>query len=396
MKRTYVRVTLALESAWRVGSWDARAANAVEMLIDQLTGGPMVPGTGVAGGLRAAAQENGQGPELFGPEPGDAQAISPWWILGTVVEGAQMRTRRRTKIDRERGAAVPKGLFEMDEAHSGTVRIYFRSEADDPCPFLDLLAGWRPRVGGGRTTGLGRAHVTEITSQTLDLTTRDGVLALLGGGGPVERVEALLGRATPTEARPEQQPVLVTAKVTCPYLAQPEDVQTLTNGSALKGILRSRVEFIARSLGLPCCSKTSEWTGCGTCPVCDAFGSTSRGGVWEFLDAPWTVHQPDQQVVRVAIDRFTGGTRDGALFPQYYAPGVEMELTIMGPRLESEHAWVERSLLHALRDLDDGLVTIGPEGASGYGRVSLSEVEFAGSPVAFDKLPTVRERELAP
>lgn len=241
---------------------------------------------------------------------------------------------------------------------------------------------------------MGRARVSSIRYRTLDLDTRDGVAALLGGDKqtPVARVDALLKRGRDSGTQADREIPLLEAKVSCEFLAQPEEQQASTHGSAWKGILRSRVEFIGRSLGLKVCGYGKEnWTGCGECSVCRAFGSSTGGGKWEFLDSVWEHHEARSRT-RVAIDRFTGGARDGALFTQHYERDVTMTLKIMGPPLDDEEdRWVERALLHALRDLDDQLITIGPEGASGYGMASVEGVRFRGSSVTLNELEPVVE-----
>lgn len=412
MKRTYVRVTIAMSSDWRIGSWDTRSADAVETLIDR-AGQPLVPGTGIAGGLRAALPPH-DAAGLFGPTPtprsapgvrggtqqpgtprttSTAAKASPWWVLGTTVSDAPIQQRRRTAIDRRRGAAARRGMFSVEEVGGGVLTVYFRSEVDDPRPFLDLVAAWRPRIGGGRTTGLGVGQVTAIRYRTVELDTKAGLKALLAtsADSAVGRVDELLDSGADwTVLSTDRQP-LVQAQVRCAFLAQPEERQSKTHGSAWKGILRSRVEYIGRSLGYTVCPVSDDWTGCGSCAVCRAFGSTAAGGAWEFRDSAWQQHEP-HTTTRVAIDRFTGGARDGALFPQYYERDVRMTLVVHGSPIGGEDAWVNRALLHALRDLDDGLITIGPEGASGYGMASLSNVEFDGKPVNLDTIGPISER----
>ena len=161
------------------------------------------------------------------------------------------------------------------------------------------------------------------------------------------------------------------------------------------------VQFIGRSLGMITCPDANEWTGCGTCGVCRAFGSTQRRGMWEFSNSPWlqadTMSRVEESKIktyaRIAIDRFTGGTRNGALFEQRYQPNLTMELKVVGPRLPDEYAWVERALLHAMRDLNDGLITLGGRGAIGFGMVTVQAVEFAGITVDFSRLDPVIERD---
>lgn len=53
MIRTYVRADLKLDGSWHIGSWDSDAANILGTLKDHKEN-PVVPGSGIAGMLRAA------------------------------------------------------------------------------------------------------------------------------------------------------------------------------------------------------------------------------------------------------------------------------------------------------------------------------------------------------
>lgn len=419
MKRTYVRLKLSMESKWRVGSWESQAADVVGVLTDEANKA-VAPGSGIAGALRHAAGADREG--LFGPAPGASRlATSPWWVLGTVVKGAEISQRQRTRIDRKRGSAAEKGLFRAEEVGpSGTeataITVYLRREhesADAKTDIVDPLAaalrGWCPQVGGGKSVGLGRAEIGEVVHVTVDLDQSHDLLKLLNAaGGPVQRVDALLEKGTRLEAAEYQSrstPYL-TAEVKVDFLAVTSSFADRIDGSTWKGLLRSRVEFIGRSLGFEPCGadpqeeavtvaghpagkqKRADGTGCGECEVCRVFGSSQRPGIWQFRDSPWTM-QATHERQRIAIDRFTGGVRHGSLWPQQYVSDVSLALQIDGTAPQPGDDWVRLALLHALRDLDDGLVSVGPEGAAGYGRASVSQVKLAEEPVALNKLDPV-------
>ena len=412
MKRTYVRVTLTMQSGWRVGAWESQAADVVATLTDS-DGHPIVPGSGIAGALRQAAGDKRE--ELFGKDPGSADLVaSPWWVLGTVVGGSTTQERQRTRIDRERGAAAERGLFRAEEVDPGdatspcTVMIYLRREHDGATdvirPLADLLRGWGPRIGGGRSIGMGQATITEVKHRTFNLDDKEPVRDLLmASGSPFRRVDALLDdkqanveRVTGTETKPYLE-----ATLTVGFLAVTDTFADRIHGSTWKGLLRSRVEFIGRSLGYnDVCGadtveqegkqKQADWAGCGKCAVCRVFGSAARPGIWEFTDSPWSGKQVLERQ-RIAIDRFTGGVRDGALWPQLYVKDVGLRLVVNGVAPQPEDDWVRLALLHAVHDLDDGLISVGPEGAAGYGtaRVKKSTVQLAGTNVKLQNLEPV-------
>lgn len=397
-----MRITLKFDTPWRIGSWASKSANAVETLVDGLTNKPLIPGSTIAGGLRAAAPQR---ETAFGPEPGsDAHQVSPWWILGTSVEGATTKPRHRNRIDRERQAAAVNGLFETEEVWGGRLTIYLRGEDVAIEPLLEAVQAWRPTIGAGKSVGMGRAKITGLRYRELDLDDPTTLLEYLQPAQPAQRVENLLrakAREVQVEAPPETP--LIVAKLRCRYLARQDGQACTVHGSQLKGILRSRVEFIARSLEasqppvagpesqVKVCGTESEWIGCGECGVCRAFGSTQAAGALEFQAAEVSPddREPDKRV-RIGIDRFTGGARQGAWFVQEYRTDVDLTLVIRDRRPAMLDSWVQTALLHALRDLDDGLVTVGAEGAVGYGRVKVTDLEVAGKPTSLGDLDPVR------
>ena len=398
MIRTYVRADLKLDGSWHIGSWDSDAANILGTLKDHKEN-PVVPGSGIAGMLRAAFGDSATG--LLGRDPDDAtkddaREISPWWILGTVttVEPPEntpaVATRRRTRIDRRRKASARHGLFDTEEVSGGKVTVYFRADNVDPKPFLKLLAACNPRIGGGRTIGLGAAELTGIRHRTIefgdgnDEETKKAFLEfLMPHSSPIERVEKLLEKGENYEFTSRSRTPILTANMTVDRLAITDRQETRIHGSTMKGILRSRVEFIGRSMGYAICGArdkdTGDWTGCGECAVCAVFGHSGKPGKLEFATAKWTSDQQDsapKERVRIAIDRFTGGTRSGAWFKQQYLENVTWKLEIFGslPAEDDPNGWIRAALLHALRDINDGFVTIGPEGATGYGRARVKHV----------------------
>lgn len=67
----------------------------------------------------------------------------------------------------------------------------------------------------------------------------------------------------------------------------------------------------------------------------------------------------EKVIPHVAIDRFTGGALDGALFSEktVYGPDAHMELHILCPVVEDE--CINRSLQLALEDICKGLLPLG-------------------------------------
>ncbi len=186
-------------------------------------------------------------------------------------------------------------------------------------------------------------------------------------------------------------------------------------GSSLRGVLRSRAEYICRQLAAEqrpiCCNifdtdKESATLFCGrhfellgendenprqipardiyaaSCAVCKIFGSTAMAGRLRIADSePMRVKQT---VIRdhVAIDRFTGGAREGALFQDLcLKEGHQLQMRV---RIINFEIWQLGLLAYVLRDMEQGRVPLGGGVSKGYGSVNASiwnlRVRYASRP----------------
>jgi CRISPR/Cas system CSM-associated protein Csm3 (group 7 of RAMP superfamily) len=189
-------------------------------------------------------------------------------------------------------------------------------------------------------------------------------------------------------------------------------------GSSLRGVLRSQAERIARTLATyaawgddkrtnderkqkfyticPACNpltaktsdavascnsfiktltseerRTLEETGAEEklCLACRLFGSTWNGSRLRVEDAYLLPGTGEQKVMDfLAIDRFTGGGLDGAKFDAVvlWKPHFRTRLF-----LENPEGWELGWLALTLRDLHEGLATVGFGAAKGFGRMSI-------------------------
>jgi CRISPR/Cas system CSM-associated protein Csm3 (group 7 of RAMP superfamily) len=154
----------------------------------------------------------------------------------------------------------------------------------------------------------------------------------------------------------------------------------LVPGSGLKGLLRSRAEFILRSTGAvppPCLDQQ-----CGTCWTCQVFGhgggkDTEPGsvGARSAIRVADAVVQKPEPVRRthIAIDRFTGGVLDGALYEVEALEAGTFTVQVEQLAMLTEERLTEiRAVLRLiLADLDDGIIGIGAGVARGYGSVTV-------------------------
>lgn len=416
MHVTYLRVDLKPTSPFRIGSLTgARNALAVETDID---GRPVVPASGLAGSFRAhigaAAAALHMGRVEAGADGAEFFA-SNLWFLGTALDGlAEKRSRTATAIDRRHRAARKTSSHTVEEVYDASlIKLYLRYEgrADD---ILGLLASWPVLIGGGVSSGLGQARVTGIRHRTLDMTDPADVLARasLSGAGPGAMDSLLDGAANYLEGMHEGDasagglPIEIDAACHIDGLSTPvakRDDESRPEhywfrGTSWKGLLRSRVEYIGRSLGLNVCGVDGKtWDGCGRCTVCDVFGSSATGVArWSFSFTKLSDAAAQRDRTRVSIERFTGGAADARLFPERTLSDDNAKFTVRrlaAEDLEPRHAWVAKALLLALLDLHEGYTGIGGRSATGLGTVTFNTITL-GADFADQQFSSVAETGL--
>ncbi len=166
-------------------------------------------------------------------------------------------------------------------------------------------------------------------------------------------------------------------------------------GSSIKGVWRSWCEKIARTISTEvpplscdplCDNEKSEHFSCSkrleklkkknpnayalSCPICKIFGNTSLGSRIKFSDAILSdqgsrnrLNLPKRD--GIAIDRFTGGVKEGPFSYQYV---LNREFTTK-IQIRNFELWQLGILAFLLRDFEDELVPIGYGKTRGLGKV---------------------------
>ena len=108
------------------------------------------------------------------------------------------------------------------------------------------------------------------------------------------------------------------------------------------------------------------------CLACRLFGSTWNGSRLRVEDAPFKEGAKVEYKVLdfLAIDRFTGGGRDSAKFDALalWKPQFSVRLFLDNPE-----PWELGWLALTLRDLQDGLTTVGFGHAKGFGQCTIED-----------------------
>lgn len=338
-----------------------------------LSGRPIVPGTTLAGLLRALSARMGPGREerLWGSTEG----ASPVLVDDAVIDlgGRGIGTRAGIAIDRHTGAVAHGALYEHAVVPAGA-RLTVRLETDDQeleSDLLDLLGAVRShglRVGRATTRGMGRLVAdTQVAVSRLDLgDAADLVQVVRGRTGRLERV-SLFPRSLPglTDVSIEwtgQLPVLsrdprpagqVDALPLLVEAVDPDGAATghrlALPGSSIKGALRAHAERIVRTVGgsaegqevpfVDLLFGSAKADGSGRRGAVHADDCLSSGRVDPEALAALDPLAADSRVAvttadgrpageilvahHVAIDRWTGGAADRRLFDVAEARGVE-------------------------------------------------------------------------
>lgn len=388
-----------------------------------------IPGTSLAGSLRALGErlDAELTPEMFGDQQGEKSVASLIWCadglvldydgkpaLAKTLAGQECRiecenfVRDHVRIDLDSGAGVDGGKFDSGFVPAGSrFLLEFRCDGWDKelmeqqKAYFDALVGQllagNLTIGGKTGLGYGQYKVLESAYRELDLRTPEGMQAWLDlgrfdlpakvGGSPLVPPEASQPPAgnglegwleIPLDC---DGPVLIGggfshSDADMVFALTPgldyEHGQVIWNpvlpSSSLRGIFRHAVYSVLQALG----AVDSE-------EILNSLFGFIRGdqgqqGKVSFADCALqnsAKKQHYQFVQHVAIDRFTGGTVDGALFSEepYWNEGSQAVLRIQANGLQAHEAAL---FFHALFDLLEGSLAVGSGVNRGNGRLKLS------------------------
>lgn len=427
--RTLIRITLSMDRPWAVGAVpDGRAEIDLPVLIDPRGGkAAYLPATSLVGALREHLSDNAE--HWLGPLPGMAEqatgkrelVASRLWALGTRLLGADKHVLEMvtsTRIDGARAAAAA-GSLRVEQsvgvkADAG-VDWYLQADENVPDSLLDALSSWQPFIGRRRSSGLGRCHVNAVQAVTVDLDDADhltwwlaGRHEWLGGAGAVPETATVAERGGPG-LRPSSMLVLDWRVVEplavgtgeSPWGADSSERAfrlragvPVIPGTAWKGVFRHRVEFILSACGADMATRTrivGRLFGEAAVQRHSSGVSTGGRGMLRFLDTAIRgangPKPPEVKRTHVAIDRLTGGARDGLLFTvRAIDEGAKTRTQIESDsKLETP---IHTLLRHVARDIDDALVGVGGMTSRGYGTLRLTNRNFLDGlkPVDVDAL----------
>ncbi|GAB4180041.1 MAG: RAMP superfamily CRISPR-associated protein [Roseiflexaceae bacterium] len=409
-RRLVVHGELILASPAHFGTGERGDLTDMDLARDALSGAPLLPGSSIAGALRAALlqRQHGYGADraaataaalLFGGDKGEAEgAQSPLIIDDALASQTASTVRDRVKIEHDTRTASDGAKFDIELIPAGTTfplrfELLISANHDSAvlvqalATVLTMLEQGEIRLGARRTRGLGRCHAGTWRISEYAVGTPAGMLAWLRATDAAElavpphpQIAAALGITTLLS----DQRQMVTLEVRCavdgamlvrapaplrrgstPDVIQlSEGGQLVIPGSSIAGALRARAARIL-SVVAPDVSLVEKIFG----PA--KIEDTSSSFASRLLVDDATITAATELVqMRVSIDRFTGGSYDGALFAEQPSFGGTTTLRLI---LRCDHE-VDRNkatglLLLLLKDLWTGDLPLGGSSSIGRGRL---------------------------
>ncbi|MFF4128272.1 RAMP superfamily CRISPR-associated protein [Microbispora rosea] len=381
---TVIAMGIAAEAGWAVGATDDGIGAVDKELLTDSRGNPWIPVSSLAGSLRDHLFADDADESLMGSRSGAEELLpSRLWLLGAQIRAAgkdeppATQVLASTAIDPRRKGALPRSLRHKRVVNEPTdIELYAMCEGLLSEEHWDLLAGWQPSVGGDRSTGGGRARLERLAYRIYDLDRDDDLREWLTRGGPDRYTDLIQVEVHPVAEHPvldvrfrivdglhigtgsRQEKTAITLR---------RDGTPLIPGKTWKGLFRARAGYILRTLRGEQSACTDQ-QGCGSCPLCDLFGSTRSRGRVVFVDSAIDKATSAPRT-HVAIDRVTGGARDQLLFTQEVIGQGETNLRIL--QLAPIEDWQRNLLRHVIKDLDDGLIGVGAGSQRGQGTLRL-------------------------
>jgi CRISPR/Cas system CSM-associated protein Csm3 (group 7 of RAMP superfamily) len=372
----------------------------------------VMPGATIAGSLRShIAKLLGvdTAADWFGPIAGTKGAdsvdrSSVVRVVGVLLHdesdqplpGTAVFAQKKTTIDRKRRAAVASSLRDSLVVPAGAhMSCFVRIEDPNGLPdsasqnrlasgnslsqLFAALSSWSPVIGRGKSSGHGRMRLHTIKHGSLDFSNPNDRWRWVASGGTALFDEVCTNEIT-TQSIPIEQVLVTTVRIMDPLrlgggdsernvrklpvrkslISGQEDLAPY-DGSSFKGVVRSRCEYIVKSIRAAKGDPSHE-----NSAIDLLFGSVDQRGALRFVDTPVSNERLGFRS-HVAIDRVSGGARDSALFVDEVFEDGFLDLSIEWLATSPVPSWVRELLSWVLQDLDDALFGIAASSNRGYG-----------------------------
>lgn len=409
-ERVMIEGTLVLDTPTHLGNGDADSLTDMPLLLDAVTGKPLLTGTSIAGALRAYVrevehgyrvreQDNDRARQLFGTVRGN-ESVQSWLLVNDALgEMVGIEIRDGVSICAETRTAEDRKKYDIELLQAGTTfNISLElliSEENDGSTLLQTLAlalhGLQEgEIGLGmrKHRGLGQCRVTEWHVRRYPVTTAHGLLAWLEDDHSDEKrgeeiYQVLSVTPDLNDARESftleatfglEGSLLIRSggAVDDPDMVHLQSLHNgepvpILSGTSLAGAVRARAQRIANTM-------LSEETAQDL--VDGMFGPRIEQSTDKPAGSRIITHETqvkgnmDLVQSRVKIDRFTGGAYPQALFSQQpLFGGANSEVQVYLELRQPKAAEIGLLML-VLKDLWTGDLPLGGESSVGRGRLA--------------------------
>lgn len=421
VKRTYFLAECELCSPMHNGSGGDEFSNLDVM--KNYKGEPFLSGTSIAGTFRhwlAAVEGKQTADNLFGAELREEQTISN----SSESDFAREKQFHQSRIFVSNGiftvkktairdhvmlkdkVAVPQAKFDMEVIPAGSrflmrFEIIEREEDKENYDeevmksFFQAIQNGEICFGGKVNRGYGKINVKKIWKRAFEYPAdaedwlewngkTDEEKWLDNNKGTADQTKCILPLPAPMESSN-----MLRLQLNIPQTLLIRDVRNIRNlemdftyitengrpvipGTTWAGAFRQRLQTIVQDLKLTASPHSIVELLFGA-----KHGSEdSKPSILQFEESVITEGK-EKTVTRTAIDRFSGGTVDGALFTGQVLYGGNTELVIRWRKTNEVDCTVIKGILYWLiRDLHEGLLAIGGETSIGRGIVNIKDYEM--------------------
>ncbi|MBO4556701.1 MAG: hypothetical protein J5706_08065 [Elusimicrobiales bacterium] len=405
VKRYVLKGTVKLESPLLIGGGEGNAFIDINILKDS-NGNPLIPGTSLAGVLLAMSEEKykiffGKMSKEKEKSSQDTQSILS--IDDITLKDSEITVRDGVKINRDTGVAEDKAKFDYEAVERGakgnfkmtlTIRERFKNENSDE--FIKILAGMLRHgifLGSHTTKGFGKICTEQISLDVYDYSMPEDVKAwlqdkpcpsnLLDGQTYSENEIAENSFSVEADFVLNSSLIVRTSRYDETYsdvyvdLEKIAAVQLLSNGdyvipgSSIRGVICQRAEEILKACGSKNYENALKFLfGFASENQKEYTGKKSRLAVEECYISRSNGNVKHCKQTRNKIDRFTGGTIEGALFeeiPIWNKKGSSQPYIKLRFMIKDCQPWEAGLMMFVLKDLWQSDLAIGGEKSIGRG-----------------------------
>lgn len=429
--RYIARLKVKAKTPLFVGSGDSSLLKDALVQKDHY-GLPIIPGTSLAGVLRHSLErlnpDKEKWNEIFGFQDGDEgfgsklKISAAYFLLGNgkIAEGVDAKidddiifkidnlpNRQHVRIT-HKGTAADKGLFDNEVVYAGSQFIFeieLKGEKEDQVDWEKIIETFQSpnfRVGQGTRNGYGNLQVCEIFTQKFDLNKSSDFCAYLNFNPSLNA--ALNFKKVHIEEQQADYELQLTPDdffifsegfgdedvdnkpVTEEVIEYKEgeinfSEKTLIPGSSIKGAIAHRVAYHYNKLNGFFADKINDqvkkYIEENNQAVATIFGkkgevvdneNTGQRGILIIDDLYYDDIDNEKIFNHVAIDRFTGGGIDGALFSEKvsHKKNGTIDLKInLSEAIDDDK--IKEALEESLKDICKGLLPLGGMTTKGHG-----------------------------